>query len=85
MKTLDEILELSNTRLWDDDKTLDVCIKSELPFIEIILSQKCLRCDDDIINGNEKMLKAFNQNINGMKIQCKSCEQSYFISKFIKF
>ena len=88
MKKIDEIISENkeNIYLWDDKETIDIVVNDEnKTFIEELLEFKCLKCDEDIIKGNEELIQEFTENVNGIQIECNSCNQKLFIHKPIKF
>lgn len=85
MKTKEEILKIPNVRFWDDEETVDLCIDKESAFIEILHVQKCLRCDNRLMDKNEYMYKHFNEHINGLPVECSYCNQKHFVRKYFKY
>ena len=85
MKNIEEILKTPGTYLWDDNHTIDCCVNKNTPFIEILHEFKCLACDGDIMTGNEDLYDSFTDTINGININCKHCNQEYFIRKPFAF
>jgi hypothetical protein len=84
MKTKDEILKNPNTRLWDDEETIDLCVEKDVPFIEIVYTQNCLCCDKSLMIGNESLYKYFNEMVNGLTVTCQECKQKHFIRKYFE-
>ena len=88
MKETEQILEENGDKiyLWEDESTLDLIVDDEeKKFIEEIVNFKCLKCETNIIIGNEEILKNITNDVNGIQITCKKCEQNWFIHKPVEF
>jgi len=86
MKDIKNIIaETPNAFLWGDGETVDITIDDEddKTFIQILIDYKCLVCDNRIVMDNEKMFREITDNIKGMELKCKSCDQKWFIHKKI--
>ena len=82
IKTTENILqEFKDTAfLWKDKETIDITIDvNPKKFIETLVSYKCLKCDGDIMAGNEKLCREVSDDVRGIEITCKSCTQKWFI------
>ena len=81
MKTIEQITEeLPNTRIWDDQKTLDYELpESEMTFINQLIPFECPRCDRKIIEGNQKVLRGLPVTIKGAHLTCNGCKLPIFI------
>jgi len=86
MKTLEELEEeLTNTRIWSDNKTLDYELpESEDTFINQLISFKCPRCTGSIIEGNQSQLRGLPKLVKGATLTCNECKLSLFIHEPIK-
>jgi len=89
IKTTEEILNEHKdvVFLWKDKETLDVIIEdASKKFIESLINYKCLKCDNDVIAGNERLCTNFNDDVRGIEITCRTCNQKWFIhEKFSPF
>ena len=85
--TQDIIAEIPDAFLWEDKETIDVTLEDDIKsFLEILIDYKCIKCDNGVIAGNERMCQSIDDNIRGIEITCKSCGQKWFIHKrFPKF
>lgn len=81
MKNTETILdEVKDSFLWEDKKTIDVIISDESKtFIEMLADYKCLKCDNNIVMGNQHLCRGMDENVKGIEITCKSCDQKWFI------
>lgn len=81
MKTLQQLEdELINTRIWDDNKTLDYELPdSDDTFVRQLVDFVCPRCDGSIIEGNEVILKGLPALVKGAALTCKTCKLPLFI------
>jgi len=86
MKTTENILEeYKDAFLWEDNETIDITIKDDSKtFIENLIDYKCLKCETNVVIGNEKLCQGIDDNVRGIEITCKSCNQRWFIhEKFV--
>lgn len=82
MKKIEEIIkENKDTYLWGDKITIDLIVKSEKSFLDIINSVKCESCESLLITDNKDILNKIDSNVNGIQIDCKTCKQKWFIHK----
>jgi hypothetical protein len=87
MKEIETILTENKDKvyLWGDKETIDVVVDNEnKSFIEELLNFKCLKCDANIVNGNEHLINNFTESVSGIKIKCANCQLKMFIHKPIK-
>ena len=79
----DILLEHENIYIWDDG-TIDLCFHDkDIPFIRHIKNTKCLRCDHDIILGNEHKIIQITEYVKGIKLICNKCNLNYFLHMFV--
>ena len=84
MKSIEDILSEIKEKayLWEDNETIDVEVTDEeKSFVKELIDFKCLKCETNVIVGNENVFDKFDDNVKGARIQCKTCEQKWFIHR----
>jgi hypothetical protein len=81
MKSIEELTEeLPNTRIWDDNKTLDFELpESNSTFIDQLIPFTCPKCDERIVKGNQDILRGLPVTIKGAQLTCSKCSLPMFI------
>ena len=87
MKTIEKILEeYPNTRLWEDNKTLDYELpESQESFTKQLIKFKCPSCDGSIIDGNQDILRGLPKTIKGAQLTCNKCKLPLFIHELVVY
>lgn len=85
MKNIEKILEeYPNTRLWEDEKTIDYELQpSEDTFTKQLVKFKCPSCDGSIVEGNQNILRGLPKTIKGAQLTCNHCKLPLFVHESI--
>jgi transcription elongation factor Elf1 len=82
MKSVEDVLkENKNIYLWKDKSTLDIEVNNNISILEELIKFICLKCENNALEEESKVLKSITESDTGANIICKNCSQKWFVHK----